>query len=81
MQELIEQVCLLFRLGMDAKANDRFARFMDLLAQELSSMSEGVDANTLNLLLNEMFLAQSRTDYLYLADLLEYEIGPRIDVE
>ena len=78
MQVLAYQTALFFRLGMDAKANDTFAKFMDSLAQQLPSLPSHVDVNSLNHYLNQMFLAQSRADYLYLADLLEYEIGPQL---
>lgn len=77
--DLISESSLLFRLGKDAKANEVFARFMDVLMRQLPSISKNVDINGLNQILNEMFLAQSHADYLYLADLLEYEVGPILE--
>lgn len=81
MQELLLQSSLLFRLGMDAKANDTFARFVDALSQQLPQISSSIDVTHLNMKLNQLFQAQSRADYLYLADLLEYEILPIISIK
>lgn len=76
MHTLMHQIILSFRLGMDAKANDLFAKFMDELVSKLPALSHDLDVVKLNNYLNQIFLAQTQADYLYLADLIEYEIYP-----
>lgn len=67
-----------FRVGMPARGNDALARFVGLL-QELLGRS-GTDEGAGRLLphLSQIIAAQERGDYLRVADLLEYELLPRL---
>ncbi len=71
---LAQEVATDFRLGMEAQAGENLVALIDMLPQMFESGS-GVDAMRLNALLTAMFAAQSRRDYIYLADLLQYELA------
>jgi hypothetical protein len=64
----------LFRLGREAEGNAAFARFIERLQGELG----GADPNALAPLfptLQAIVSAQERSDWLFVADLLQYELG------
>lgn len=64
-----------FRLGMEGQASENLIEFIDRYSHQLGSRTispgemEGIAA-----VLGELFEAQARKDYLYLADLLEYRL-------
>ena len=63
------------RLGQTASGSEELVSLVDALAGIL-------DPNTAPIflpVLEPMLSAQARGDYLYLADLLEYELAPRFD--
>lgn len=74
-QELALSTASALRLGMEAQASEGLVALIDALPQMLKDGS-GIDPTRLNALLANMFAAQSRRDYLYLADLLQYELLP-----
>jgi hypothetical protein len=74
-QELALSTASAFRLGMEAQASEGLVALIDALPQMLEAGS-GINPTRLNSLLATMFAAQSRRDYLYLADLLQYELLP-----
>lgn len=63
-----------FRLGMEGQASENLVKLIDLLMPMFQdpawSNREGK-----NRILEELLAAQSRKDYLYAADLLEYEVS------
>jgi hypothetical protein len=75
--EALGSAAIAFRLGMEGQASKEFVRFVDSLLQRLQSFPRP-NLNELSTFLNELFAAQSRKDYLYIADLLEIEISPRL---
>lgn len=74
LHHLIMSTAMSFRLGMEAQASEGLVALIDALPQALQAGS-GVDAARLNQLLSTMLAAQSRRDYLYLADQLQYEVA------
>lgn len=68
----------LFRLGMEGQASENMVKFIDTFLPELGGKPPEQIAQ-LTLLLNDIMTAQSRKDYLRVADLLEYELLPKIN--
>lgn len=60
-----------FRLGMDSQGSAALVKFIDCLAPSLEANAGTLTAEDTGLL-SGLFEAQSRQDYLYVADLLEY---------
>ena len=67
-----------FRVGMEARANEEFVGFIDLMLPLLGRESHAQAALELAPILPEVVAAQQRGDFLRVADLLEYEIAPRL---
>ena len=69
-----------FRVGMEGKGSAALVDFIDCLAPEMENNSSLVGAEEANLF-EQIFSAQQRGDYIFLADLLEYvlpntKLGP-----
>lgn len=64
-----------FRIGMESEGGEELAKFIDILMQKVAKFS-AQELEPLNNILGETLAAQSRKDYLWVADLLEYEIAP-----
>lgn len=64
-----------FRLGMEAQGGEELTSFIDKIMPRISKLLAETLA-PLNKILGEILAAQSRKDYLLVADLLEYEIVP-----
>lgn len=62
---------------MEAQAGGEFAAAISLLTQRLARMGQE-DLAAINPFFELVIHAQMRKDYLYVADLLEYEIMPRM---
>jgi len=69
----ISEAIRCFRLGMEALGNDNLVKFADYLLPLLGN-SQHLYKERDNKLLDSIFAAQSRGDFAYLADLLQYEI-------
>jgi hypothetical protein len=67
-----------FRLGMDGDGNDALVQFIDALSRALVQGTLRVPEAELLPLLALALQAQQRGDLLRVADLLEFEIGPRL---
>lgn len=67
-----------FRLGMEAQANEAFVAFIDALSTLFGTPEHQRLASELNELLGHILAAQQRGDPLSVADLLEYELAPRL---
>lgn len=65
------------RLGMEALGSVELVSSIDLLIGKLPELQVSV-AGEIQLLLAQALAAQERKDYLYVADLLEYEVAPRL---
>jgi len=76
--EHIKTASISFRLGMEAMGSENLARFIDGLSPVLQTLPQGV-VQRLAAILNESLASQSRKDYSYLADLLEYQIVPLLE--
>lgn len=63
-----------FRLGMEGQANEELIAFIDGFPGFLRNRGLS-DAAQVNVVLTEILSAQSRKDYLFVADLLEYELS------
>lgn len=64
-----------YRCGMEAQGSECLVALIDVLSAMLQK-SESPDSGALSQVLAAMFAAQERKDYLYLADLLQYEMVP-----
>ena len=67
----------LFRLGMEGAANDALVKIIDGLAQLLAD-PRCPGAPAIDGVLAEVLSAQERGDVLRIADLLEFELLPRV---
>ena len=74
--DLVEAIRF-FRVGMEGFANKRLASFIESYIARMPSLPEDVVA-TSQLLFKEMREAQERHDYIWLADLMEFELFPVI---
>ncbi len=75
LQTALQETTEAFRLGMEGLASERLTQLIDLWSADLKSFPEET-LMQLNSHFNELFAAQSRKDFLYVADLLQYEITP-----
>ncbi|MEW6072268.1 MAG: hypothetical protein AB1726_06670 [Planctomycetota bacterium] len=66
-----------FRLGMDAQGNEAFVAFVDAVQPALAASP--TLAAAVSPLLGPLLAAQERADTLRMADLLEFEIRPRLE--
>ena len=65
-----------FRRGASGAANDTFAQWIGEVIALLDSGAGQADVPVLTALLQRGFEAQQRADYIALADVLQYELGP-----
>ncbi|MDH5183557.1 MAG: hypothetical protein OEX12_06650 [Gammaproteobacteria bacterium] len=63
-----------FRLGFEADGNDALASLIDEMLDELQMLSKKVGGIYLNRILGNIIEAQQKADYIYIADIIEYEI-------
>jgi hypothetical protein len=72
-----------FRLGMEGQASKNLIKVIDFLTPLIQD-STWPNREEKNIMLSELLEAQSRKDYLRVADLLEYELsmvsGPVFDL-
>ncbi len=66
----------MFRVGMEAGGSDALIRFIDTFEVHLREQADTTRAAVIAPLLNNIIQAQLRGDFLYVADLLEYELKP-----
>ena len=71
--EMVSKTVRAFRLGMEGEANDSLVKLIDQITSIITQLPAEVTPKV-NLLLEEVFNAVSRKDYLWAADLLEYEL-------
>lgn len=74
----LRSAAVAFRLGMEAQGNEAFVGFVDRLAPLLADPERAQAAGEIGPFLPEIVAAQQRGDFLRVADLLEYEVGPRL---
>ena len=72
-QEQLDSATRAFRVGMDNQGNDNLAAMIDCLANELAGIAPQ-HLEEFNKMLTETLAAQTRKDYLFVADMLEFEI-------
>ncbi len=72
---VIKSVVGAFRLGMEAQGGEGLIAIIDSLPSLIAERKE-LALEMLNELLTEILSSQSRKDFLFLADLLEYELLP-----
>ena len=78
MIETLNQSVRQFRLGMEGEASASLASFIDLLLKGMTAdRNFPLSAEDMPLL-NEIIGGQQRGDYLYVADILEYKLLPRL---
>lgn len=72
-REVLKSAAAAFRLGKEGEASKNLVRFIDSFLPNLPGCNPEY-IEQINELLNEILAAQSRKDYLRVADLLEYEV-------
>jgi len=72
--EALKAAASAFRLGIEAQASENLVEFIDLLTPLVQNPIYPY-REEMNTVLAELLAAQSRKDYLYVADLLEYELA------
>lgn len=77
---LAQDAAKAFRLGMEGQASEWFIALIDLLPEFLQTAT-AADFNRWQPLLAHMVIAQDGKDYLYLADLLEYNLIPLVGAQ
>ncbi len=70
----IQRTSNAFRLGMESKGGQLFSELIDELLEVISSSASDELLGKFNRLLQQMIEAQLKADFLYLADLIEYEL-------
>jgi hypothetical protein len=75
--ETLNRAIKAFRLGIEGEASEALTQLIDQLAPITSKLPTEITPK-LNLLLDEILNAFSRKDYLWAADLLEYELNEYI---
>lgn len=73
-QKSLRSAATAFRLGMEGRAGKDLVGFIDSLFPIFQNFNQ-TGFHKINGLLNEILAAQSRKDYLRVADLLEYELS------
>ena len=77
LREQLHAAARLFRLGQEGAGSDIMVTFTDLLAQRLADGTlQANPPQLLPLLISELVAGQERGDFLWVADLLEYELSP-----
>jgi hypothetical protein len=71
--EALKAAAAAFRLGMEGQASENLVELIGLLTPLLQNPTYP-HREKMNKMLAELLAAQSRKDYLYAADLLEYEL-------
>ena len=71
----LESTCRAFRLGMEGEGSEQLVALIDSISVLMASASEDTFIQ-LSTLLSEALGAIKRKDYLWTADMLEYEIAP-----
>lgn len=74
--QLLQQVAVYFRLGMQGAGSEGLVELIDrLLGEVQNTHMPPLQLNELSNVLGEVLAAQERRDMLYLADLLEYRLA------
>ncbi|MDJ0764478.1 MAG: hypothetical protein QNJ97_15990 [Myxococcota bacterium] len=76
MISLLEDAVRMFRIGMEASGSDALIRFVDAFEAHFREQADKTRATALAPILNNIIQAQVSGDFLYVADLLEYELMP-----
>ena len=74
-RQALDRSAAAFRLGHDGEGNELLGQFIDGFLRVLPGMEQSSIARS-QAILEPMLQAQQRGDYLFLADLLEYELTP-----
>ena len=75
LRNLLAESIRLFRLGMEAHGSTRLKLAIDLLIVQLPKLSE-IECRNIQIQLGHVLSAQERRDFLWVADLLEYQVIP-----
>lgn len=67
-----------YRIGAIGAASDGFAKLIDDLIHFLQAAPAGVDPAQLLPWIQQGLAAQQRADFLELADILQFEVSPRL---
>ena len=75
MHEALMTAVSAYRLGMEGAGNQAFVAFIEGWMQEIESGVIRGPVEKIELLLAEIIEGQQRGDYLWVADLLEFEVA------
>lgn len=73
----LREVVRACRLGMEAMAGDRLVDFIDSLSVRLLTLPPA-KVNQLTPVLAQVLFAQEKRDYIWMADLLQYQVAPML---
>ena len=73
--QTLRMAAVAFRLGREAVGSEALARASELIGAMITDWSEQ-ELQLLNQLLGKLFQAQSQKNFLFVADILEYQILP-----
>lgn len=71
---ILGKTVMAFRLGMEGQGSQNFVEVIDFITPFIQNPN-CPDRKNISILLSGLLDAQSRRDYLYLADLLEYRLS------
>ena len=67
----LENIINSFRLGREAQGSAAMVEFIDCLTPKMTKFASDLSQDDIAIV-NELISAQSRCDFLYIADILEY---------
>ncbi len=80
MEAILEEAVRQLRLGMEAAGSASLVALIDELLKRMANPTASPLLQSDLPLLKDLIAGQNRGDFLYVADILEYEIRPRIVV-
>lgn len=73
LKDLSQHIALSYRLGREGKGSEDLVRFVDALSGLVAEL-DASQMERLNCLFAQIFAAQQRRDFVFVADILEYEL-------
>ena len=71
---LLDDASKAFRLGMDAYASTLLTKIIDNIMNIIKEDMQNNELKDFSALIQDIMESQNRADYLYLADLLDFEL-------
>ena len=75
---LIKEITRDCRVGKEGKVSERLPEFTEHIFKLIENGQVNMNVNELNILFENMLAAQSRGDLIFMADLLDFQLAPKI---